>query len=76
MSEVDDSREMRCSVLGATVVKKFGKVEVEAISETAVNDHLASWVAAGWHLSTTQAIARPDVAASVNAIDLYFFWER
>ena len=76
MSDSDQSQEMRCSVLGATVVKKFGKVEVEAISESAVNDHIAPWVSAGWHLSSTQAVARPDVAASVNAVDLYFFWKR
>ena len=76
MSDSEQAREMRCSVLGATVVKKFGKVEVEPISESAVNDHLATWVSAGWHLRGTEAVARPDVGTSVNAVDLYFFWER
>jgi len=76
MGTSDEPREMRCSVLGATVVKKFGKVEVEPISESAVNDHLATWVGAGWHLRSTEAVARPDVGTSVNAVDLYFFWER
>lgn len=76
MDTSDGTREMRCSVLGATVVKKFGKVEVEPISEAAVNEHLAKWVSAGWHMTGTQAIARPDLSSSVNAVDLYFFWER
>ncbi len=76
MGTSDEPREMRCSVLGATVVKKFGKVEVEPISEGAVNEHLSPWVSAGWHLKGSQAVARPDLGGTVNAVDLYFFWER
>lgn len=76
MSASEGSREMRCSVLGATVVKKFGKVEVEPISEGAVNEHLGPWVSAGWHLRGSQAVARPDLGGNVSAVDLYFFWER
>ncbi len=76
MDTNDQPGEMRCSVLGSTVVKKFGKVEVEPISETAVNEHFAPWVGAGWRLVGSQSVARPDTAANVNAVDLYFFWER
>ena len=68
--------ELRCSVLGATVLKKFGKVEVEQISESAVNDHVAPWISAGWRLQTTQAVPRPGLQPGVAATDLYFFWER
>lgn len=76
MTDEGRTRELRCSVLGATVVKKFGKVEVEPISETAVNDHVGPWVSAGWRLQGTQAVPRPDLQPSSGASDLYFFWER
>lgn len=76
MNDEGRNQELRCSVLGATVVKKFGKVEVEPISEGAVNDHVAPWVTAGWRLQGTQAVPRPDLQQGVTATDLYFFWER
>jgi len=76
MTDEGRSGELRCSVLGATVLKRFGKIEVEPISESAVNDHVAPWISAGWHLQGTQVVQRPDLQASVVANDLYFFWER
>ena len=71
-----EAQELRCSVLGPMVVKKFGKIEVSPISETAVDEHVAPWVSAGWRLQGTQAVPRPDVRQGEFVTDLYFFWER
>ena len=79
MSEVGrttETTELRCSVLGATVLRKFGKIEVTPISESAVDEHVAPWVSAGWRLQGTQAVPRPDVRQGDVVTDLYFFWER
>jgi len=76
MTSQERGRELRCSVLGATVLKKFGKVDIEPVSESAVDDHVAPWIAAGWRLQGTQAMPRPYLQAGVSATDLYFFWER